>query len=144
ASALCEARRLPKAHGLAIQVDVVRRLGFQSRLRRVVHARGDGREEGVLQLQGAIPWPLGTRGAQRLLQRPNGRRVPHLLVLRPRKRDAGQSLPLPRPGPERTRRGWAWTFLGTPARRVRSPQVVREVQPQSLETSSPSIARRRD
>src|SRR5262249_46303368 len=58
-------------------------------------------------------------GGERLLQRRCREDLPHLFHLRARHRYAERRLSLPRPRPERTRRGGRPAVLGPPPRRIR-------------------------
>jgi hypothetical protein len=99
-----EACGVSAAHGLALYVGFVGGLGFQSRLRRVLHqARGRQRQERLQLCHDSSAWRRESR-SELLLPGSQRRRVSYLLRLWPRTGIHAGNVRDSRPGAEGTRR----------------------------------------
>src|SRR5262249_17168386 len=103
ARAVFETERFSEADGLGLQVGVVRQHRFQSRLQRLIYARGD-EGNGLLQLRTTQISVERGAGDQRVLQGRRGHDLPYLLVLRPWAGCGERRLSAARPGTEGSQR----------------------------------------
>src|SRR5262249_54412845 len=97
-----EIEGLSEKDGLELRLGVVGEYRFQSRLQRLIYARGD-EGDGLLQLRTAQVFPERGPWDQRVLQGRRGDDLPYILVLCPRARSGEQRLSAARLGAQGSR-----------------------------------------